>query len=234
MIRPLRLVKVLPFTLGFLFAVAMFVSQGSSTAAASPTQSATTSATSLQQRIVQIALSYRGYRYVSGGSSPSTGFDCSGFAWWVYHQAGINFGRGSAASYAGLGQYVSRANLQPGDMILYANTYKPGISHVEIYIGNGQTIGADNPQIGVVVNNLNASYWVAHYYTARRLVNGASSASSAGSAPSSRTTPSHPSSPGVGHSPKCAHGTLHYRYHWWRVWRNGHPHTYYRYYWWCS
>ncbi|HEY7126193.1 MAG TPA: C40 family peptidase [Ktedonobacterales bacterium] len=236
MIRLSRLVKVLPFTLGFLFAAALFISQGSITAAASPANTATTSATSLQQRIVQIALSYRGYRYVSGGSSPSTGFDCSGFAWWVYRQAGINFGRGSAASYVRLGQAVSRANLQPGDMVLYANTYKPGVSHVEIYIGNGQTIGADNPQVGVVVNNLNASYWVAHYYSARRLVNGTSSGSNAGTAPSSPTKPAAPpSSPGTSSTkPHCAHGSLHYRYYWWRVWTNGHPHTYYRYYWWCS
>lgn len=237
MIRLSRLVKVLPFTLGFLFAAAMFISQGSITAAASPANTATTSATSLQQRIVQIALSYRGYHYVSGGSSPSTGFDCSGFAWWVYRQAGINFGRGSAASYVRLGQSVSRANLQPGDMVLYANTYKPGISHVEIYIGNGQTIGADNPQVGVVVNNLNASYWVAHYYAARRLVQGSTgSGSNAGTAPSSPTKPAAPpSSPGTSSTkPHCAHGSLHYRYYWWRVWRNGHPHTSYRYSWWCS
>lgn len=172
MFQPSRLVRVVPLAFGLLLGLALFVAAGTAQAATNSASASNSAGTAMQQRIVQIALSYRGYRYRAGGSNPSTGFDCSGFAWWVYHRAGINFRRGSAASYVHLGTYVSRANLQPGDMIIYANTYKPGPSHVEIYLGSGKTIGADNPQTGVAVNHLNTHYWLSHYYMARRLVRG--------------------------------------------------------------
>jgi cell wall-associated NlpC family hydrolase len=187
LVQPLRLVRVATFAFCLLFALSLFVGLGSAQAATNATSTTNSAGISIQQRIVQIALSYRGYRYVYGGANPSTGFDCSGFAWWVYHQAGINFQRSGAANYVGLGQYVSRADLQPGDMIIYANTYVRGPSHVEIYLGNSQTIGADNPLVGVAVNNLNAPYWVSHYYVARRLIHGAGNGSQANS-----STPAHP------------------------------------------
>jgi cell wall-associated NlpC family hydrolase len=116
--------------------------------------------------IVSIAYKYLGYRYVYGGSSPR-GFDCSGFTHYVYQSAGISIGRTAAAQYHS-GPHVSRANLQPGDLVFFANTYQRGISHAGIYVGNGKFINAANESTGVTVSSLNSGYWSSHYYGATR------------------------------------------------------------------
>ena len=72
-----------------------------------------------------------GYKYVSGGSSPSTGFDCSGFTSYVYKQCGISISRSSSAQ-ASNGTAVSKSNLQPGVLVIFnnrANTCKRGNRH---------------------------------------------------------------------------------------------------------
>ncbi len=116
--------------------------------------------------IVGIAYRYLGYRYRYGGSSPR-GFDCSGFTHYVYQSAGITIGRTAAAQYYG-GAHVSRANLRPGDLVFFANTYQRGISHAGIYVGNGKFINAANESTGVTISSLNSGYWSAHYYGATR------------------------------------------------------------------
>jgi len=190
-------------------------------------------AASTGQEIANIAISYRGYPWVYGGQYPWTGFDCSGFAWWVYHEAGINFPRGSAASYVNLGVPVSRNDLQPGDMVIFQDTYIPGPSHVEIYIGNGWTIGDDTASTGVTENYLGWSYWSEHYLTARRLVGGgysgnASSNTSGSWHASTQYRPSsyRPTPAGAGSfTERTGYGTT-------GVWRPGYwPAGYSRYYW---
>jgi cell wall-associated NlpC family hydrolase len=133
-----------------------------------PSASAATLDTTQSQgsTIVSIAYQYLGYRYRYGGSSPS-GFDCSGFTHYVYMRAGISIGRTAAAQYYS-GTHVSRANLRPGDLVFFANTYRRGISHAGIYVGNGKFINAANESTGVIVSSLNSSYWSAHYYGATR------------------------------------------------------------------
>jgi cell wall-associated NlpC family hydrolase len=116
--------------------------------------------------IVGIAYQYLGYRYRYGGSSPS-GFDCSGFTHYVYQRAGISIGRSAAAQYYS-GAHVSRANLRPGDLVFFANTYQRGISHAGIYVGGGKFINAANESTGVTVSSLNSGYWSSHYYGATR------------------------------------------------------------------
>ena len=116
--------------------------------------------------IVGIAYQYLGYRYRYGGSSPR-GFDCSGFTHYVYQRAGISIGRTAAAQYYS-GTHVSRANLRPGDLVFFANTYQRGISHAGIYVGGGKFINAANESTGVTVSSLNSAYWSAHYYGATR------------------------------------------------------------------
>ncbi|WP_226924821.1 C40 family peptidase [Georgenia satyanarayanai] len=86
--------------------------------------------------IVDIAFRYVGTPYVWGGSSPS-GFDCSGFTWYVFQQAGISIPRGSSAQ-AGAGTVVSASEARPGDLVWW-----PG--HIGIYLGDGQHIAARNP-----------------------------------------------------------------------------------------
>jgi cell wall-associated NlpC family hydrolase len=127
---------------------------------------ATLNSASRGSRIVAIAYRYVGYPYRYGGSSPR-GFDCSGFSSYVYSNVGISIGRTAAAQYNS-GAHVSRANLQPGDLVFFANTYQRGISHAGIYVGNGKFINAANESTGVIVSSLNSGYWSAHYYGATR------------------------------------------------------------------
>ncbi|HLT83381.1 MAG TPA: C40 family peptidase [Phototrophicaceae bacterium] len=86
--------------------------------------------------IVDIAFRYVGTPYVYGGASPS-GFDCSGFTWYVFQQVGISIPRSSGAQ-ASAGTVVSASEARPGDLVWW-----PG--HVGIYLGDGQHIAARNP-----------------------------------------------------------------------------------------
>lgn len=124
------------------------------------------SSSNTRQRIVAEAKKYIGTPYVWGGSAPG-GFDCSGFTQYVLNRCGISIPRTTAEQYS-VGTYISKGKLQPGDLVFLQNTYRAGISHVGIYIGNGQMIHASSSK-GVTVSNLSGSYYVEHYYGARQL-----------------------------------------------------------------
>lgn len=110
-------------------------------------------------QIAATAKKFLGNRYVAGGTSPS-GFDCSGFTTYVFRQHGISLPRTSGAQ-RGVGQSVSRANIQPGDILAYSG-------HVGIYIGNGQMIHASNPTRGVVIDNVFSGYYSGRLLSIRR------------------------------------------------------------------
>lgn len=116
--------------------------------------------------IVATAKKYLGYKYVYGGSSPSTGFDCSGFTSYVFKQHGISLNRTAAGQYSN-GVAVSRANLQPGDLVMFG---KSSINHVAIYIGGGQIIHASTPSTGVRIDTLTSGYYNNNYVGARRIL----------------------------------------------------------------
>ena len=116
--------------------------------------------------IVSTAKQYIGCKYVYGGMSPTTGFDCSGFTSYVYKQYGITLSRTAAGQY-GNGVSVSRANLQPGDLVMFG---KSGISHVAIYIGGGQIIHASTPSTGVRIDSLSSGYYNNNYVGAKRII----------------------------------------------------------------
>jgi peptidoglycan DL-endopeptidase LytF len=142
----------------------------SKTDAASPPapQSAPAVATSLGGKIVTEAMKYVGYPYVWAGASPS-GFDCSGFVLYIVQKvAGQNLTH-SIGQQASSGQFVAKANLQPGDLVFFANTYEAGLSHAGIYVGGGRFVHAENEGTGVVVSDINGGYYGSKYYTARRI-----------------------------------------------------------------
>ena len=93
-----------------------------------------------------------------GESSPN-GFDCSGFIYYVYNQAGYPIGRYNSEGYYNRSYYIS--DPQPGDLVFFANTYKTGISHLGIYLGNNQFISAESS--GVKIASLDNPYWKKHF-----------------------------------------------------------------------
>ena len=117
--------------------------------------------------IVAEAQKYLGAPYVAGGAGPS-GFDCSGFVYYVLKELGYSPYRTPADQYK-MGSSVSRSDLQPGDIVFFANTYASGISHVGIYAGNGQFIHSPNSRSTVSYSSLESGYWAEHYYGARRM-----------------------------------------------------------------
>ena len=119
------------------------------------------------QAIVNKAKQYLGVPYVYGGASPS-GFDCSGLVYYVLKSLGYSPYRTPADQY-NQGTYVSKANMQPGDIVFFHGTYTSGISHVGIYAGNGQFIHAPNSRSVVSYADLTSGYWANHYYGARRM-----------------------------------------------------------------
>ncbi len=119
--------------------------------------------------VIATAEVYLGYRYIYGGASPR-GFDCSGFIEYVLNRNGYSIGH-SLYEEISLGTRVSSNQLQPGDLVFFANTYEPGLSHGGIYIGGGRFIHAENESTGVVISDLWNSYYSAHYYSAVRLSN---------------------------------------------------------------
>src|SRR5262245_53350250 len=96
-----------------------------------PTDDLAARATAVQPgaRVVAIALGERGIPYRWGGTSPATGFDCSGLVHWVYARLGVDLPRTSYGQFD-VGRRVMRADLQPGDLV-----FSNGTGHVGIYIG---------------------------------------------------------------------------------------------------
>ena len=117
---------------------------------------------------VSIAYQYMGVPYVYGGASPS-GFDCSGFTMYVYAQLGVSLPHG-ATPQLNYGTYVSRSELQPGDLVFFSDGSYPA-SHVGIYVGDDQFIHASSSSSNgycVCVSSLNSNYYSRNFVGGRR------------------------------------------------------------------
>ncbi len=115
---------------------------------AAPARSGSGSASAVRASALRAALSKLGAPYVWGASGPSA-FDCSGLVQWAFRQEGVALPR-VAAAQAGVGTPVSRADLQPGDLVFF---YAP-ISHVGIYVGNGQIVHASTAGSPVKITSI--------------------------------------------------------------------------------
>lgn len=168
---------------GYIYSDYLELSNGSNVAAASGANvvsnvavsnggavSTTIKKSSRGSEIVAIAKRYLGTPYVYGGTTPS-GFDCSGFTSYVYKKYGYPINRTASAQMSN-GSKVSKANLQPGDLVFFKSPSRPSAAagHVGIYVGNGNFIHSPNSNSYVKISPLSSSYYAKNYCGARRVV----------------------------------------------------------------
>ena len=123
------------------------------------------SSSSTGNKLVALAKSKLGCKYVWGATGPNT-FDCSGLTSWCHKQVGISIPRTSLAQ-SGSGKAVSKSNLQPGDLVFFKTT-SAKVGHVGMYVGNNQFIHAPNKSKPVKYDSLSSSYYSITYVNARR------------------------------------------------------------------
>lgn len=114
------------------------------------------------------AMSLLGVAYRFGGSTPTSGLDCSGFIQYIFKKSlKINMPR-TAAEMARTGRTINRDELAPGDLVFF-NTRGFANSHVGLYMGNGKFIHSPRTGKSVEVVNINSDYWSKRYNGARRV-----------------------------------------------------------------
>jgi cell wall-associated NlpC family hydrolase len=120
------------------------------------------------QATLDQALEYLGIRYRRGGSTPESGFDCSGFVRHVFNESVGLLLPHNAKAISQTGERVEKAELQPGDLVFF-NTMRKAFSHVGIYLGDNQFVHAPRSGARVRVENMSDSYWSRRYNGARRV-----------------------------------------------------------------
>ncbi|MBS3935809.1 MAG: C40 family peptidase [Sulfuritalea sp.] len=120
------------------------------------------------EAVLERSLNYIGVRYQRGGSSPETGFDCSGFVKYLYDETlGLVLPH-NAKAIAQQGERVEKTELQPGDLVFF-NTMRRAFSHVGIYLGDGRFIHAPRTGKRVRVEDMTSRYWSRRFNGARRV-----------------------------------------------------------------
>jgi len=120
------------------------------------------------QEVLINAMSLTGIKYKYGGTSPETGFDCSGFVRYVFSQAANLTLPPTARAISQIGKTVQKDELQPGDLVFF-NTLKSAFSHVGIYMGDNKFIHSPRAGGAVRVENMQTGYWAKRFNGAQRL-----------------------------------------------------------------
>ncbi|WP_051261856.1 C40 family peptidase [Desulfovibrio inopinatus] len=118
------------------------------------------------EKLLKTAYTQLGRRYRYGGTSPRTGFDCSGFTSWVYKKHGYKLPR-TSREQAHVGKAIPKSQLRKGDLVFFRTRRR--ISHVGIYVSNGKFIHSPRSGESIEVTDLNHSYWGRHYAGGRRV-----------------------------------------------------------------
>lgn len=138
--------------------------------AATPSPADTLAHESPQQAVIARALQLLGVKYRYGGSEPRTGFDCSGFVRYVFREMPVpELPRASSAMIRAIATEVPRDSLQPGDLLFF-KIRRGVVSHVGIYLGDGQFIHAPRGGGKVRVERVDERYWRATFAGARRVL----------------------------------------------------------------
>ena len=114
-------------------------------------------------RVARMSTRYLGIRYRWAGSSPSSGFDCSGFVMYLYRKVGVELPHNAAMQYRH-GRAVSRSSLRAGDLVFFN-----GLGHVGIYLRGNRFIHASSSGGAVKISSLSGSWYGDRYVGARRL-----------------------------------------------------------------
>ncbi len=123
----------------------------------------TAKSSTVSKNVVNQAMKLRNIPYIFGGTTKN-GFDCSGFVQYAFKQSGKKISRTTLSQFAQSKKVVSP---KPGDLVFFKNTYRKGISHVGIYIGNNKFVHAGGKQSQVT--SLSNSYWKSKFHSFKRL-----------------------------------------------------------------
>ena len=117
----------------------------------------------LGERVARNALRAVGVQYRWGGTSPASGFDCSGLVYWAYGRLGIEVPRTTYALYRE-GRRVPRRRMKAGDVLVFS-----GLGHVGLYVGRGRMVHAPHAGARVEKYKLRSSYWGSRIVGVRRI-----------------------------------------------------------------
>jgi len=126
-----------------------------------------------KKKLLDYAKYFKGGKYVWGGTSPK-GFDCSGYVQYLYKKHHVNLPR-TAWAQSKKGLSVDKDNLQKGDLLFFLTDKKRGIpvTHVGIYIGNGEFIHAASKKKGIIISPIYHGYYAKKFVSAKRVLKSA-------------------------------------------------------------
>jgi cell wall-associated NlpC family hydrolase len=120
----------------------------------------------LRRSLVETGYSFMGLPYQWGGESPEEGFDCSGLTMSVYQLNGLQIPRSSRQQYQA-GKPVSRGKLQQGDLVFFRTGNSQRVSHVGLYLGNGEFLHAPGRGKTIRTDSLSSNYYAQRFVGAR-------------------------------------------------------------------